>query len=125
MDSSSSVRIFAKRVETDLTVVDIALLNAGEQVKDYKLSPEGWEETLQVNVLATTLLGTLLIPKLKASKRDGVKTPHLDIVASTRSRSVECGVFNTIETEGVLKKYNTREPFSMMHRYSLSKLLVM
>lgn len=52
---------------------------------DWVTTPEGWEDTLQVNVIATGLLALLALPKLAATAdlpgNDGFK-PHLVIVAS-------------------------------------------
>ena len=52
---------------------------------DWVTTPEGWEDTLQVNVIATGLLALLAIPKLAATAdlagNDSFK-PHLVIVAS-------------------------------------------
>ena len=78
MDSFQSVKSFANRVGSELERLDVALLNAGLFSKNFKLSPEGWEETLQVNTLATVLLALLLLPKLRASKTPS-STPHLGI----------------------------------------------
>ena len=78
MDNFQSVKSFAERVESELERLDVALLNAGVVSRTFKLSPEGWEETLQVNVLATALLALLLLPKLRASKTPS-STPRLGI----------------------------------------------
>jgi NAD(P)-dependent dehydrogenase (short-subunit alcohol dehydrogenase family) len=81
MDSFDSVKAFAERADKELDHLDVALLNAGLVMRSFQQSPEGWEETIQVNVLSTALLGLLLLPKLRASKsRDA--TPHLAIVSS-------------------------------------------
>jgi NAD(P)-dependent dehydrogenase (short-subunit alcohol dehydrogenase family) len=61
--------------------VDIALLNAGLWNREYHQSPEGWEETLQVNTLSTSMLALLLLPKLKKSSYAG-NPAHLTVVSS-------------------------------------------
>lgn len=78
MGSFESVKSFSDRVDSELERLDVALLNAGVLSRCFQLSPEGWEATLQVNVLATALLALLLLPKLRASKTPGY-TPHLGI----------------------------------------------
>lgn len=81
MNSYDSIRKFADRVSKELEHLDIVILNAGVHMSTYEQSPYGWEETLQVNVLSTTLLGLLILPKLKASKT-AQSTPVLEIVSS-------------------------------------------
>ncbi|KAF5025545.1 hypothetical protein F66182_2353 [Fusarium sp. NRRL 66182] len=60
--------------------VDAVVLNAGVSKTHHDVSPEGWEETIQVNALCTTLLGLLLLPWLK--KQTASSTPHMVFVAS-------------------------------------------
>jgi NAD(P)-dependent dehydrogenase (short-subunit alcohol dehydrogenase family) len=57
--------------------------------KEYTVSPEGWESTLQVNVLSTALLVLLLLPKLRASKTSADIISHLVIVTSEAHRWLE------------------------------------
>ena len=89
MDSFQSVKSFADRVGSELERLDVALLNAGLISRTFKLSPEDWEETLQVNVLATALLALLLLPKLRASKTPG-STPHLGIGTFETRLALRC-----------------------------------
>ena len=78
MASFDSVRAFAERVKTELTKVDILILNAGLAAISWRCTRDGWEETIQVNVLSTGLLALLLLPKLSNTSRK----PHLVIVTS-------------------------------------------
>lgn len=49
----------------------------------YQISSDGWEKTLQVNVLSTAVLSCLLLPKLlRSGKAHPRSTPHLSIVSS-------------------------------------------
>jgi NAD(P)-dependent dehydrogenase (short-subunit alcohol dehydrogenase family) len=89
MDHYSSVSQFAARASSELPRLDIAILNAGATYKDYTVGPEGWESTLQVNVMSTALLALLLLPKLRASKSSVEKVSHLVIVTSEAHRWVE------------------------------------
>lgn len=86
-----SIQRFAIRAEKNLKSLDVAVLNAGLVAKDYTVGPEGWEQTLQVNVLGTALLGLLLLPKMKASRMhsNGHETPHISVVASEAHRWLE------------------------------------
>jgi NAD(P)-dependent dehydrogenase (short-subunit alcohol dehydrogenase family) len=84
----SSIQKFAARVDAELHQLDVAILNAGVTPKDYDVGQEGWQSTLQVNVLGTTLLALLLLPKLKESKTS-TDTSRLVIVTSEAHRWVE------------------------------------
>ncbi|KAI9770800.1 MAG: hypothetical protein M1840_003050 [Geoglossum simile] len=121
MDSFQSVKSFADRVESELERLDVAILNAGIVSRAFKLSPEGWEETLQVNVLATALLTLLLLPKLRASKTPS-STPHLGIVGSTRHI---LSSFPQQTNSNILQALSTEDGYGAGTQYSVSKLLVM
>ena len=89
MSNYTSVQQFAKRASDELRHLDVVILNAGVSPKEYVVGPEGWESTLQVNVMGTALLGLLLLPKLKASKSSEQETPHLVVVTSEAHRWLE------------------------------------
>jgi NAD(P)-dependent dehydrogenase (short-subunit alcohol dehydrogenase family) len=75
----SSVQAFAKRVDTQLSRIDIVILNAGRARLEYhKCEITGHEEDLQVNYLSTILLTVLLLPTLKAKGPPG-QPAHLTI----------------------------------------------
>ncbi|KAI1823322.1 hypothetical protein F4861DRAFT_510693 [Xylaria intraflava] len=77
--SYESVQVFAKRVETSLSRIDIVILNAGRaRFNHNKVESTGHEEVLQVNYLANILLVILLLPSLKAKSPQG-KPAHLTI----------------------------------------------
>lgn len=82
MCSYASIQEFANRVDSELSSLDIAILNAGRSRAEFELvSSTGHEESLQVNYLSTVLLATLLLPSLKDKSPTG--TPgRLSIVSS-------------------------------------------
>ncbi|CAD6583224.1 MAG: hypothetical protein ASARMPRED_001265 [Alectoria sarmentosa] len=85
MNSYASVQALAARVVAELPQIDIALLNAGVIQPRYRASSEGWEETLQVNVLSTALLAMLLLPILEENQSaaaSGNDPAHLCFVSS-------------------------------------------
>jgi len=119
MDSFDSVKAFAERADKELDHLDVALLNAGLVMRSFQQSPEGWEETIQVNVLSTALLGLLLLPKLRASKsRDA--TPHLAIVSSGLHVAVKRE--NLGHDGSLLRDCNSLAAFNGQRQYSISKL---
>lgn len=121
MGNYQSIKRFADRVDTELGQLDIALLNAGLWNRDYAVSPEGWEETLQVNTLSTTLLAFLLLPKLRDSS--STSTPgHLTVVSSQQFVRVKAASLRT--DDALLKHLNDARHFAGPKQYGISKLLL-
>ncbi|KAK3296555.1 uncharacterized protein B0H64DRAFT_323190 [Chaetomium fimeti] len=81
----ASVREFADRVNTRVSRLHVVQLAAGISTPGFDKSPDGYEMGLQVNVLSTTLLALLLLPKLRetaaATAPDGF-VPHMSFVNS-------------------------------------------
>lgn len=83
LSSTDSTLTFAERVKSDLSRVDAVVENAGINNHFWRAVEDGWEETIQVNVINTLLLGLMVLPKLAETKaRYPDATPHLEIVAS-------------------------------------------
>lgn len=121
MSNFASVKNFANRVNTELPRLDVALLNAGVWNRDYAKSSEGWEETLQINTLSTSLLALLLLPKLKASSTSFEPT-HLSIVSSQQFVRAKA---ESLRTEGpLLDHLNSPYRFQGPKQYGISKLLL-
>lgn len=116
MSEYGSIKSFAKRVE-DLDRVDIVILNAGIYSKGFKKSQYGWEMTLQVNVLSTSLLALLLLPKLRSSRTTDY-TPVLEIVSSGLYPKASAPLENPLEA------WNKSDGYHRQKQYNASKLLV-
>lgn len=71
MSTFAGVKTFVDGLKEEVKTIDVVLLNAGVYKTTYDLSPNGWEETLQVNTLSTILLGLLLLPWMKACQPAG------------------------------------------------------
>ncbi|KAE8382826.1 NAD(P)-binding protein [Aspergillus bertholletiae] len=121
MNSFQSVKTFASRIQKEVKQLDIALLNAGLCNRAYTASPEGWEETLQVNTLSTSLLALLLLPKLRDSSSDSIPA-HLAVVSSQQFVQVKAA---GLRTQGpLLEHLNDPQYFSGRKQYGISKLLL-
>lgn len=122
MGSYDSVQAFVRRVENELSRLDIAVLNAGLVMPDFGLtSSTGHEETIQVNFLSTYLLATLLLPALKT--KSPPDTPgRLTVVGSGTVYNAE---FPNRSCVPLLKSFDdvTIQPWDANERYSCSKLL--
>lgn len=121
LNSYSSVKSFVEQINTEFPRVHIALLNAGLMRRTYSTSPDGWEETLQVNTLSTVLLGLLLLPKLRES-RDGADRARLTFISSGSYRLVKPGHLRV--DASILGFLNEEGQFEGRTQYRCSKLLV-
>ncbi|KAF7309007.1 hypothetical protein MKEN_01101700 [Mycena kentingensis (nom. inval.)] len=125
MGSFASVRAFAERVDAELQRLDGVLLNAGINVPYWKHTVDGWEETLQVNLLATGLLGVLLLPilnKTTALPDSKPIAPHLTLTGST----AHClyAFPQRKHRSGILQALNDEKQGQKKDRYPTSKLLL-
>lgn len=125
MDDSSSIKAFCRRVNSDVARLDAVILNAGAVERAYNKGPEGWERTIQVNTISTTLLALLLLPKLLATARPE-DPAHLSFISS--------GLALVAKPESVRKYYDSPNALENMstekswpggqRQYALSKLLL-
>lgn len=127
MSQFQSVKRFADRVDREVGRVDIAVLNAGLWNRDFTLSSEeGWEETLQVNTLSTTLLALLLLPKLRDSVTESGPA-HLTVVSSQQFVRVKAASLQTDDDnddDKLLQHLNDPSQFAGPKQYGVSKLLL-
>lgn len=120
-----SIQAFAKRCDNELDRLDIAVLNAGVFMSEYQASQYGWEQTLQVNTLSTTLLAILLLPKLKRSRSEDT-IPVLEFVSSGRhyvAKFTETQQHDV--TLNLLEDFSKQETFERGLLYRTSKLFLM
>jgi len=125
MSIFASVKEFADVVTKNVPRIDIAVLNAGIAAPGYKSSPEGYEMTLQVNVLSTALLSILLLPKLRQTAIETKKPTHLELVGSSGHRDITPEILKLEPGESAVEKLNTKGVFNLQNQYSVSKLLLM
>ena len=128
MDSFDSAREFARSVETSFGHVDIVVLNAALENREYKLTSSGWEETIFVNLLSTTLVALLLLPcLLKARKVNPQSLPHLVFVGSGGHANVPRSALPDPPVD-ILKQLSAApkgdEAYAGLDQYSTSKLLL-
>ncbi|RPB01162.1 NAD(P)-binding protein [Choiromyces venosus 120613-1] len=128
MESFGSIRDFASNVGP----VDGIVLNAGVASEIWNVTGDGWERTLQVNVLGTALLGRLLLPRALERRKEvaGSGTiPTISIVSSQMYQFAELKRYMKIE-ENIIEALNDESNFGMgesglmtLRRYSMTKLL--
>ncbi|UCK59206.1 hypothetical protein AFCA_002028 [Aspergillus flavus] len=124
----TTIEAFASRVNQEVERLDYVVLNAGISPHAYKKSAYGFESSIQVNLVSTTLLSLLLLPKLLASKTDTF-TPVLELVGSGTHQRMPQLLPETDNTEkDILEVYNSETSFStfgFIQQYSLTKLFLM
>ncbi|CZT00694.1 related to alcohol dehydrogenase homolog Bli-4 [Rhynchosporium agropyri] len=86
MGTFAGIKRFADELLREVESVDYVLLNAGIVARGFRVSEEGFEESLAVNCLGTALLGILLLPWLKVAGRG---RGHLGVVTSGVHRGVD------------------------------------
>ncbi|RAK74302.1 putative short chain dehydrogenase/ reductase [Aspergillus fijiensis CBS 313.89] len=109
--------------------LDVAVLNAGLINVDFKLSPEGWEQTIQVNTLSTTLLGLLLLEWMGQQPTSQAESgpPHIVFVTSRDHLDPDITPWEeyAAQTGGLLKYFSDEQnwPRGVLDpNYAVSKL---
>lgn len=91
----------------------------------YNLSPDGYEMTLQVNVLSTALLAILLLPLLRKSSQSLGGSCRLVFVGSDGHRMVTPNTFSPDRKSKILDSVNSEAFFNYQTHYQVTKLLLM
>ncbi|KIN05564.1 hypothetical protein OIDMADRAFT_112401 [Oidiodendron maius Zn] len=118
MGTYSSTKAFADRVKAEVKTIDYVLLNSGILNNKYNLGREGYEESIQINVLSSALLGLLLLPWIKVA---GKGRAHLGVVTSGRHRAVD--IDGAFPQQNILEFFSQEENFPGGQMYPISKLL--
>lgn len=126
MSSFASVMQFVERAN-GLERLDVCILNAGVVATEWNMTEDGWEDSLQVNLLSTTLLALHMLAKQTNSARAHPGyTPHLTMTVSV---AYEMTKFPQRNETNVLKFLNRKEylenPLYLWERYSTTKLFLM
>ncbi|KAF8350271.1 hypothetical protein F5887DRAFT_1224424 [Amanita rubescens] len=123
----SSVKSFADKFEEQGGRLDYLILNAAVAMPDYSATKDGWELSLQVNCLSTSLIALLLLPRMIETARNHSVTPRLVVVSSvvhyesTFDQQIK-------DSREPLKIFGSKEyctPEAMGRRYPDTKLLNM
>jgi NAD(P)-dependent dehydrogenase (short-subunit alcohol dehydrogenase family) len=126
MNLYDSVVKFSQRAYAELDHLDVAILNIGVFNTSYRPTQYGWEEDLQVNTFSTSLLGILLLPKLKESQKYTGKIPILQFVNSSLHKTVEISA-EARDSPNILVQCNKPDNYTnstAQIRYGYSKLFL-
>lgn len=121
MDRYESIKKFSDRAST-LDRVDGVLANAGIMAKSWRLS-EGFEASINVNVIGTFYLYLLLAPKMRESGKKTGNKCRFTIPNSALHYLAQLDHLQP-KTGTIMQALNDPENSNMADRYNLTKLLV-
>jgi len=121
----ASVISFAEALEKTGERINLLIYNAAVARRDYKVTTDGFEETIQVNDLSCALLCVLLLPRMLDALKvteDLPYRPRIVIVSSDTHYWVEPTPEET-NNPHLLGKLNANTAGGMKGRYPMSKLI--
>ncbi|KAG8215354.1 hypothetical protein J3R82DRAFT_8951 [Butyriboletus roseoflavus] len=121
----SSVTSFSERFQRECDRLDILVMNAAVGAMEYQETVDGWESSLQVNHLGTSLLSLLLLPCLIDTGKKFGSTSRLVVVASDFHYSAVLpeDVKGSSNPVAKLSSRDYRDHSAMHRRYPQTKLL--
>ncbi|KAF2451519.1 NAD(P)-binding protein [Karstenula rhodostoma CBS 690.94] len=119
--SYDSIKAFASKLSSETGRIDAFIANAGVQMDRWETA-EGMELSIQVNVVSTTLLAVLIMPKLVESAKRYAIEPKLVFVGSAlgftaKEDLAKCGKVD------VFAALNEQKRADLDQRYALTKLV--
>jgi NAD(P)-dependent dehydrogenase (short-subunit alcohol dehydrogenase family) len=116
-----SIQAFAHRAESQLSRIDIVLLNAGVIRPNFTtVKSTGHEECLQVNYLSTMLLAILLLPTLSPRVQPGGQPALLTVVSAALTLAAK---FPNRDATPLLPPFDDPKTFDREENHTSSKLL--
>ncbi|KAL1744202.1 hypothetical protein HDZ31DRAFT_39222 [Schizophyllum fasciatum] len=121
----NSTTKFAAELEARVDRLDLLVLNAGKAPDGTKRQEtvDGWESTIQVNFMASSILALLLVPIMARTSRERHTLPRIVIVASAMhywAKPWDADIFYQPE---ILKALSDQEEIAINARYQDTKLL--
>ncbi|KAL1696864.1 hypothetical protein GGG16DRAFT_120509 [Schizophyllum commune] len=120
----STVTKFAAELEARVDRLDYLVLNAGivPGSKTRETTVDGWEQTIQINVISTSLLALLLLPLQLRTARERHTIPRTVVVASAVHYWAPPWGRDILNEPGILKALSDKEEINPGARYQESKL---
>ncbi|KAF6823824.1 Retinol dehydrogenase 11 [Colletotrichum musicola] len=120
LSSTQSTLGFTDRVRAELPRVDVVVENAGINQLNWVMT-EGYESSVQVNVLNTFLLALDLLPKLSETKtKFPESSPHLVVVSSEAHHLTK---FKEVNAPDIYERLNKKAQWNDVERYQITKLM--
>ncbi|KAL1728161.1 hypothetical protein EV714DRAFT_215752 [Schizophyllum commune] len=125
----SSTTHFATELEARVDRLDLLVLNAGVTTQNGSKRTEtvdGWEPTIQVNVVSSSILAILLLPIMLRTSRERHTIPRTVVVASSVHFWAPPWNDEIFNQPGILKALSNQEefdPFCYLRTYSVLNVL--
>ncbi|RDW60130.1 NAD(P)-binding protein-30 [Coleophoma crateriformis] len=121
MSSYDSIQAFTRRLESQMSRVDIAIFNAGLITATFNtVKSTGHEEAVQVNYLSTMLLAILLLPILKTREPLDGQPARLTIVSAALTLAAK---FPNRDANSLLPSFDDPQTYDGQEHYHSFKLL--
>ncbi|KAK7698209.1 hypothetical protein SLS64_012779 [Diaporthe eres] len=121
MASQPSIQSFVDKLSAEVERIDGFVANAGVLLDSWS-TVEGMEANVQVNVVNTLLLGTLVLPKLSSVARQLGIQPTLVFVVSVLGYTAKSEMDKS-RNGNIFEGLNDQKRANMSSRYALSKLV--
>ncbi|KAF5007618.1 hypothetical protein FDECE_6051 [Fusarium decemcellulare] len=123
LSTFDAVESFVAKLNAQAPKLDVALLNAGLAMPSFTKGPGGYEIALQVNVLSTTLMALLILPKLRQTAATNGAPSHLTFTTSKGYQDVDESWFEPGQT--LIGQLNSKAGWSDQRHYLMVKLATM
>lgn len=124
MDRYDSVQKFSKKLQEEVPIVHIVILNAGIGLLKLERTPSGHDKTCQVNYHSNVLLIAELLPYLEAGAEKTGEPARISWVGSRAHEITSLEKKSPLKSgEGVIEHMDNEEAFVAFQRYGDSKFL--
>ncbi|KAF1962885.1 NAD(P)-binding protein [Byssothecium circinans] len=131
-DSCNSFMAKLKSSLPDPAALDVAILNGGIVNSHWEESAAGWERTIQINTIGTTLVGLLLLGWMRGARGLRSSPAHLTFLSSREHLYPDLDqlVKWSQQKDGILRQVCSKDNWpggfwDAEPNYAISKLLVM
>ncbi|PVH94277.1 NAD(P)-binding protein [Periconia macrospinosa] len=135
LESYDSCSKFVTKLKSSLSgpsVLDVAILNGGMVNSHWEESEAGWERTVQVNTIGTTLVGLLLLEWMRGARSDRKTPAHLVFVSSRDhlDNDIDPLFTGSKQEKSILRQVCSKDYWQggfwdTQPNYNISKLLLM
>ncbi|KAF2737498.1 NAD(P)-binding protein [Polyplosphaeria fusca] len=131
-DSCTSFMAKLKNSLPGPAALDVAILNGGIVNSRWEESAAGWERTIQINTIGTTLVGLLLLGWMRGARAQRTSPAHINFLSSREHLYPDIDQLErwSQEKDGILRQVCSKNNWpggfwDAEPNYAISKLLVM
>ncbi|KAL1603463.1 hypothetical protein SLS60_005050 [Paraconiothyrium brasiliense] len=135
LESYASCTSFMAKLKSSLSgpaALDVAIMNGGIVNSHWEESPAGWERTIQINTIGTTLMGLLLLGWMREGRGQRTSPAHLTFLSSREHLYPDIDQLTewSHRKDGILRQVCSKENWpggfwDAEPNYAVSKLLIM